>query len=125
MDKNVLKKIAPYLILVFIAIFGYYSDKKTEKKIKKYKTEKSIAVGTISEYVSIGGGSNSKIYIQFHYKVKGIEYKSSKSKGFGDCRNCEEKKYKVYYNKENPKEAYIDMKHELKGLELLKLENNQ
>jgi hypothetical protein len=119
MKKNLLKKSIPYIILLGVIIYSYFNEINNNKKIDIFKKKGSITQGTIIKYNTTGAGVSVSYYLKYSYYVNNKEYKKSEKISLSnvniyDASKFIGKKYKVYYNKYNPKEAYIDLKHEVK-----------
>ena len=117
MKKDLFKKSIPYIVLLGVIIYSYFNEINNNKKIDTFKSNGSITQGTIIKYNTTGAGVNVNYYLIYSYHINDKEYIKSKNISLSNVNIASKfigKKYKVYYNKDNPKDAYIDLKREMK-----------
>lgn len=100
------------LIILFVVLcFSVYKTINKSDKKELYKSQDNYVIGEIINHKVTG--LSETYYVTFKYSVSGKNYTKSTnySKKFVDCyktRDCIGKKFKVYYNNNDPDEAYID-----------------
>jgi|SRR5690606_25486151 len=103
------------VLVVLILGFFYFRTLNKNKKINTFKNKNSYTIGEIiDQNIS---GFNENFYVKFIYEVNGKRYTESVDNPyeFRDCyktRECIGKKFVVYFNPDNPEEAYIDFDDE-------------
>ncbi len=117
MKNRLFKKIIPYIVLLGVILYSYLNEANNDNKIDVYKKMGFVTQGTIIKYNTTGSGTSISYYVKYLYYVNGKEYiKNKKISLFNaniyDASKFIGKKYKVYYNKVNPNEAFIDLKKE-------------
>lgn len=111
LDNLKVQTIGVFLLLLFFSIRSYFQDTRMEE----YKEIGSYTLGEIIDHnVS---GYNENYYIKYLYYVDDLAYTKSEhySKKYRGChedRMCIGLKFIVYFNPENPKDAFIDFNDE-------------
>lgn len=104
-----------WLIVVLIVGFSLFKTIKKNDREELFREHGWSTIGTITGHNM--SGKAETYYVKYTYSVDGKTYNKNVnySGDFIDCYKmgkCIGRKFVVYYNKENPEEAYIDFKDE-------------
>lgn len=104
-----------FIGLIIVLIFFYFRTINNENRMDIFKEKGFYTTGKIIDH-NISGFSEN-FYIKYLYVVNEKEYIETinYSLKYRDCyktRKCIGKKFVVYYNPKDPKEAYIDFDDE-------------
>lgn len=101
------------LTFILIVVLGYSIFKTNDSRNLKnqLKNQNTFTIGEITQHKVTGIAET--YYIYYTYEVNGIKYNNfeNSSDKYVDCsttESCLGKKHKVYYNLNNPKEAFMD-----------------
>jgi len=119
MENRLFKKVIPYIVLLGIILYSYLNEINNNNKIDAYNEMGFVTQGTVIKYNTTGSGVSISYYVKYLYYVNDKEYIKSKKISLSnaniyDASKFIGKKYKVYYNEDNPNEAFIDLKKEMK-----------
>ncbi|MBA6157195.1 hypothetical protein H3Z83_11790 [Tenacibaculum sp. S7007] len=108
-DQKVNRFLIP--IAVIVVIFSIFKTIKNDKKEEQLKLENNYVIGEITDHKVTGLAETYHIY--YKYSVDGTEYSKSVNYSFkySDCqrtKNCIGVKHPVYYDIENPNNAFMD-----------------
>ena len=108
-DKKVNRVLIP--ILAIVLIYSAFKTIATNNKESELKLKYNYVVGEITDHKVFG--LSETYYIHYKYKVSGTEYSKSVNNSFNytDCertRNCIGLKHVVYYDIDNPENAFMD-----------------
>lgn len=103
------------IVLVVILSFSLWKTINIKDKNQKLFNIGDTTIGVIVDHTVIGYAET--YYVGYVYKVAGIEYSKSINYSFDfiTChrtRDCIGRRFTVYYNPDDPKEAYIDFDDE-------------
>lgn len=112
--------------MIIVIIFSIFKQIRRDKNEKQLKLENNFVIGEITDYYSLG--FDVTVYIHFEYIIDGIKYEKSVNTNsmYPDCeetKNCIGTKHPVYYDIENPNNAFMDFnltESELKKLNIEK-----
>lgn len=104
-----------FVLVVLILCFFYVRTLNRNNRMQTFKDDGSYTIGEIIDHNI--SGFNENFYVKYIYEVDDRKYIESVDNPyeFRDCyktRDCIGKKFIVYYNPNNPKEAYIDFSDE-------------
>ena len=128
-DKNVKTFLIPILIIVLAySIFQTIESDKSERQLRE---ENNYTIGVITNHRITGMAETYNI--SFTYSVNEQEYIKTVSHRwhYSDCentRNCIGLKHVVYYDIENPKNAFMDFditQRDMNKLEMFRNEFNE